>query len=109
MERRLVAFVAAAQDGDFASLFLEGAREHFHNGCFSSAADREVSNADHLTAKRVVAENTERIQAEPELHNRGVYPRKLFQRPAEKGGESTLPTVLDDCQQVRFQFFKPFS
>jgi hypothetical protein len=62
-------FVSAAEDGDTSARFLEGSGEFFDDGCFPSASDGEVADADDHHTNRVAAENGVLVKAGANAHD----------------------------------------
>jgi hypothetical protein len=91
-------FVAAAEDGDPAAGFLEGAGEFFHDGGFAGAADSEVADADDEGADGVTAEDGIVIKAGAESHDAGVDGGEKKEEGFEKGGAAAGGAVEDDVR-----------
>ena len=91
-------FVAAAEDGDAAAGFLEGAGEFFHDGGFAGAADGEVANADDEGTDGVTAEDGIVIEAGAEAHDAGVDGGEEKEEGFEKGGAASGRPVEDDVR-----------
>lgn len=68
------AFVASGEDGDAASVFLEGACEEFADGGFAGAADGEVADADDWDAEVVVVDVAFFVEFEAEADGAFIDP-----------------------------------
>ena len=89
-------FVTAAEDGDAAASFLEGAGEFFDNGGFAGAADGEVADADDEGADGVTAKDGIVIKAGAKAHDAGVDGGEKKEEGLEEGGAASGRPVEDD-------------
>jgi hypothetical protein len=88
--------IAAAEDGDAAAGFLEGAGEFFDNGGFAGAADGEVTDADDESADGVTAKDSVVIEAGAEAHDSGVDGGEEKEEGFEEDGAASGRPVEDD-------------
>ena len=89
-------FVTAAEDGDAATGFLEGAGEFFDDGGFAGTADGKVADADDEGAHGVTAEDGVVIEAGAEAHDARIDGGKKEKKRLEQGGPATGGPVEDD-------------
>jgi hypothetical protein len=99
-------FIAAAEDGDTATGFLERPGELFDDGGFAGAADGEVAHADNKGADRVTAENGIVIEAGAEAHDAGVDGGEKKEKGFKESGTASGRPVEDDVGGELLQGFQ---
>ena len=99
-------FVAAAEDGDPATGFLEGAGEFFDHGCLARAADGEIADADNEGADGVTAEDGVVIKAGAGAHDAGVDGGEEKKEGLEERGAAAGGAVEDDVRGELLQWFQ---
>jgi hypothetical protein len=101
-------FVAAAEDGDPATGFLEGAGEFFDHGCLARAADGEIADADNEGADGVTAEDGLVIKAGAGAHDAGVDGGEEKKEGLEERGAAAGGAVEDDVRGELLEGFEGF-
>ena len=86
---------------------MEGARKNFDHRCLAGAADGEITDADDLTAKRVVTENPVPPEPEPALHDDLKNSRQTEQHRAGEARAKIVPAIKDDIENVLLDGFSP--
>ena len=100
------AFVAAAENCDFAPAVGERSRDFFDYGRLPSAADGEVSYHDNHTPQRGIAQNALVIHIEAQPRDCLEREGNAIQKSAVDNGTETVGAVVDDvgckvCEALR--------
>jgi hypothetical protein len=100
--------VTAAEDGDTAAGFLEGAGEFFDHGGLAGAADGEVADADDEGAHGVTPEDGIVIELGAGSHDAGVDGGEEKKQGLEEGGAASGRAVEDDVRGELLERFEGF-
>ena len=95
-ERFRDGLVAATENGDAATGFLERAGEFFNDGGFTGSTDGEVANADDEGTDRVTADDGVVIKAGAEAHDAGVNRGEKQEERLKEGGAASGRAVEND-------------
>jgi len=101
-------FIAAAENGDAATGFLEGAGELFDDGGFAGAAHGEVTDADDEGTDGVTAEDGVVIEAGAEAHDAGVDGGEEKEEGFEEGGAASGRPIENDVRGELLERFEGF-
>ena len=97
------AFVAAAEDGDAPSAFLQLARQHFRHGRLTGSSNGEIADADNGTSDFLRAKNALSVEREARLHRAFIGEGEDTEHEFEGVGATTLAALEDDIDRVAFE------
>ena len=105
-ERFGSAFVAATEDGDAATCFVERAGKFLDNGSFAGATYGEIADADDHNADGVSAEDSILVEAGTQAHDACVDGGEEKEERFKEGCAASCRTIEDDIGGKLFERFK---
>jgi hypothetical protein len=102
-------FVASGENGDAATVVLEGACEEFDDRSFSGSTDGEVADGDDGAAGKRGFEMAGPVEMDSEAHDGSEKLTKEEEEGTKEGGAFTTASVQDDVDGEAFEVLEsPF-